>query len=156
MIALLVEDDDNKREQLIDYFKERYPKLEVHVATSLISAIRALRQYQPALIVLDMTLPNYDVVEGETGGGLHPFGGQEFLRQVNRHQICTSVVVITQFESFGEPPDAKQLSELDGDLRRAFPDTYKGAVYYHASISDWINELTDIIERSTPEISLCR
>lgn len=156
MMALLVEDDDNKREQLVSFLGDRYPRLELTQSASLISAIRALKQNKPALVILDMTLPNYDVVEGESGGGLHAFGGQEFLRQVSRFKINTAVFVLTQFESFGEPPDAKGLAELDNELRHSFPETYKGAVYYHASIYDWTTALADTIEANLPEIKSCR
>ncbi|MCA6116906.1 response regulator [Bradyrhizobium sp. WSM 1738] len=156
MMALIVEDDDNKREQLLSFLNERYPRLELKESASLIAAVRALKQLKPHLVILDMTLPNYDVVEGESGGGLHPFGGQEFLRQVSRFKIMTSVIVLTQFESFGEPPDAKGLEELDGELRENFPNTYKGAVYYHASIYDWTTALANTIETSVPEILTCR
>jgi CheY-like chemotaxis protein len=156
MMALIVEDDDNKREQLVSFLRDRYPQLDLKETASLVSALRALKQENPSLVILDMTLPNYDVVEGESGGVMHPFGGQEFLRQVSRFKIETAVFVLTQFENFGEPPDAKGLAELDEELREGFPHTYKGAVYYHASIYDWTTALANTIEANLPEIKTCR
>jgi hypothetical protein len=66
------------------------------------------------------------------------------------------VIVITQFESFGEPPDNKGLAELDAELKEKFPELYKGAIYYHASIFDWSKELTEALERAWPDILECR
>ena len=122
MKLLLVEDGDNKQRELVDFLGATYPKLQVEVAGSLISALRAMKENRPEIVLLDMTLPNYDVREGESGGGLHAFGGEEFLRQTRRFKLPTTVIVITQFESFGDPPDNKGLAELDGELKASFPD----------------------------------
>lgn len=156
MKLLLVEDDENKQREVAEFLRVNYPKLNIQVAGSLISALRTLKEAKPEAVLLDMTLPNYDVREGETGGGLHAFGGEEFLRQTKRFKVSTAIIVITQFESFGEPPDNKGLVELDAELKAKFPDLYKGAVYYHASIFDWSHELTEMLEKFVPEILTCR
>jgi CheY-like chemotaxis protein len=156
MKLLLVEDDDNKRQQVVELLHTSFPKAELTVAKSLISGLRTLKQIRPDAVLLDMTLPNYDVVEGESGGGLHAFGGEEFMRQALRFGIMPAVIVITQFERFGDPPNDKGLKELDAELRTGFPQIYKGAVYYHASIYDWTQELISLLESAIPEISQCR
>jgi DNA-binding NarL/FixJ family response regulator len=112
MKLLLVEDDDNKQRELVDFLGATYPKLQVEVAGSLISALRAMKENRPEIVLLDMTLPNYDVREGESGGGLHAFGGEEFLRQTRRFKLPTTVIVITQFESFGDPPTTRDWQSL--------------------------------------------
>lgn len=149
---LVVEDDDNKLQELSAFIEAKYPKVEIEIVRSLISALRSVRKEPPTLVLLDMTLPNYDVQEGD--GGLHAFGGEEFLRQIRRFKIQTQVIVVTQFESFGEPPDNKGLSELDRELKDEFPEYYRGSVYYHASI-DWTNELVRLMEEFAPEIAQC-
>jgi len=156
MKLLLVEDDDNKRQQVLELLRATFPKLEVKVASSLISALRKLKSEKPEIVLLDMTLPNYDLEEGATAGGLHAFGGEEFLRQTKRFGLSPAVVVITQFETFGDPPNDKGLVQLDEELRATFPTLYKGAVYYHASIYDWTSELIEKLETSIPEVSGCR
>lgn len=156
MKLLLVEDDDNKRQQVLELLQTSFPKLEIEVAASLISALRALKTTKPEIVLLDMTLPNYDVAEGAGAGGLHAFGGEEFLRQAQRFGLSPIVIVITQFETFGDPPNDKGLVQLNSELQATFPNLYKGAVYYHASIYDWTTELVDKLVEAAPEVSECR
>jgi CheY-like chemotaxis protein len=156
MKLLLVEDDDNKRQQVLELLCETFPKLGIEVAISLISALRALKNTKPDIVLLDMTLPNYDVADGAGAGGLHAFGGEEFLRQARRFGLKPTVVVITQFETFGDPPNDKGLAQLDAELQATFPDLYKGAVYYHASIYDWTAQLIEKLTDAVPEIEKCR
>lgn len=148
MKLLLVEDDDNKRSHILTHISTSQPALEVETAESLIAALRAIKRDRHSIVLLDMTLPNYDIDDDGSGGGMHAFGGEEFLRQVQRLRIPTSVIVVTQFETFGEPPDTKNLAELDADLRSQFPGLYRGAVYYHASIHDWTGTLNIMLEEA--------
>lgn len=142
---LLIEDDENKRTQVLALLSAAFPDLEVKTAASLMAGVRQTRADRPDLVLLDMTLPNYDLRDGETGGGMHAFGGVEYLKQIRRLKIPTKVIVITQFETFGQPPDVKDLPELDAEMRDSFSPFYRGAVYYHASIDEWSRALTRLI-----------
>ena len=139
---LIVEDDLNKKEQLHQLIADRFPAFEVADAESLIGGVRTLRRWEPDLVVLDMTLPNYDS-SGDAGAasGMEAFGGEEFLRQVDRFSLSPGVVVVTQFETFGDLGESKDRDELDAHLTMSFPRTYKGMVYYHASLNAWADEL---------------
>lgn len=149
MHVLLVEDDENKRIQVLQFLRTGFPMLEVQTAASLMSGVRSAKAKRPDLVLLDMTLPNYDVGDGETGGSMHAFGGVEFLKQMKRLRVQTKVIVLTQFETFGTPPKIKDLPELDREMRNEFRPIYRGVVYYHASIEDWTRELSDLIRRET-------
>lgn len=147
MIFLIVEDDENKGEQITRFLEEAYPSAALTLVRSLQSAVRYVKRNRPTLIVLDMTLPNYDASPDEPGGGnVHSFGGQEFLRQMDRFEIDVPVVVFTQFETFGKPPQKMGLTELDEKLRSEHPSVYMGSVYYHASIQSWEEHLKSIID----------
>lgn len=152
--VLLVEDDENKRSQVLGLMATRFPELSVTTAGSLMSGVRAAKAATPDLVLLDMTLPNYDLSDGETGGGMHAFGGVEFLKQVRRLRLRTKVIVVTQFETFGQPPNVKDLPELDAEMRAAFDPIYRGAVYYHASLEDWSDSLATLIEAELPKASI--
>lgn len=138
---LLIEDDEHKKTNIINLLDDSSFDFEICVAASLMSGVRSIKKRSFDLVLLDMTLPNYDVIDGETGGGMHAFGGVEFLKQMRRFKIDTPVIVITQFETFGQPPNLKDLPELDMELSEAFSPTYKGAIYYHASIDDWSEQI---------------
>ena len=143
--TLVVEDDVHKRDQILNFLQERFPEMEVKIAISLIGGIRSMRQFVPDLVILDMTLPNYDPAGEDTSGSMQAFGGEEFLRQARRFKLTSDVIVVTQFETFGDDENAKGRGELEADLRRDFPDIFRGMVYYHASLSGWAEELEGVL-----------
>jgi CheY-like chemotaxis protein len=145
---LIVEDDINKRRQLHGFVQERFPGLSVADTESLIGGIRKLRSWEPDLVLLDMTLPNYDPEEGSFGVSMQAFGGEEFLRQCQRFRLTPAVVVVTQFETFGDPGESKGREELANELAERFPDTFRGMVYYHASLSAWTDELEAALRKA--------
>lgn len=141
MKILVVEDDENKRAQLTQFLHRSFPQAQGDEARSLQSGLRLIRQNPPDLVLLDMTLPNYDAAFDEPGGQTHIFGGREFLRQMDRFDIIVPVIVVTQFETFGKDPHEIGLSELDSELKADHSNVYRGCVYYHAAIHGWEEKL---------------
>ena len=148
MKILVVEDDENKRLQLDHFLRRSFPQARMIEARSLQSGLRMIRHDPPALVLLDMTLPNYDADFDEPGGQTHIFGGREFLRQMDRFDISIPVIVITQFETFGEGTSEIGLSELDAELRAEHGTIYKGSIYYHAAIHGWEEQLESEMKRA--------
>jgi CheY-like chemotaxis protein len=148
MRVLLVEDDENKWSQVSAFVKLVAPHIQLEIARSLQSGLRAVRTSPPDLILLDMTLPTYDVGPDEPGGQIHPLGGRQFLAQMDRFDIQVPVVVVTQFETFGKDRDVMTLTDLDIDLRKRYGNIYRGTVYYHAAIEDWKESLRQYIRPS--------
>lgn len=153
MNCLLVEDDENKWSQLESFLKASFLDIHLRQARSLQAGVRELRLTSFDLILLDMTLPNYDPSPDEPGGGtIHSFGGREFLKQMTRFEIRSPVIVVTQFETFGNPPMTTNLQELDESLRRDFGSIYRGAVYYHPAIEGWRQNLSALIASTSSNI----
>ncbi|MEN5242863.1 response regulator [Pseudomonas atacamensis] len=137
MSILVVEDDENKRIQLQRFLESVIPNEDVIFERSLQSGVRKIRSDHFDLVILDMTLPQYDLSSDEPSDDTHIFGGQEFLAQMDRFDVSTPVLVFTQFEVFGKPPNEMNLESLNGNLKLEYPTIYKGFVYYHASINTW-------------------
>ena len=150
MNILLVEDDENKRRQLATFIENNYSNAELKLAKSLQSGLRIVKAKTRTLILLDMTIPNYDPDSEESGGQTHNFGGRDFLRQLDRFDIKVPVIVVTQFETFGRSPAVLSLNDLDQQLVSEHSENYKGVVYYHAAISDWSSKLKQLIDKSVP------
>ena len=147
--VLIVEDDENKGVQFSQFLRDRFDPIEITIERSLQSGLRRIRREHPDLVLLDMTLPNYEPGPDETGGTTHIFGGREFLRQMDRFDIDVPVIVVTQFETFGKPPNMMGLRELDDQLRTDHATVYRGAVYYHASLHAWKDELSTLVSTAT-------
>lgn len=152
MTVLVVEDDGNKLTQLCAFLGETFPTLKMTTARSLNSGVKRVRESVPDLVLLDMTLPNFDATPDDPGGQTHNFAGREFLRQLDRFDIRVPVVVVTQFITFGRGTDTIGLSDLEKELRQSFHSNYAGCVYYHASIHRWKEELEHLIKS---HVSLC-
>lgn len=103
----------------------------------------------PDLLLLDMTIPNYDPGPDEPGGQTFAFGGRELLRQLDRFDIVLPVIIVTQFETFGKPPYTIGLAELDAEMRDEHASVYKGVVYYNAAIHGWKEQLRELILMAT-------
>lgn len=134
MKVLVVEDDDTKREQLVSFIESFYA-VDVQSARSFQSGLRAILNDEPDLILLDMTMRNFDRSPTEDGGRPHPFAGREILRQMQRSKVQTPVVVVTAFDRFGEEADYMTLSELTTDLTKRFSN-YIGTVQFKGNIDD--------------------
>jgi CheY-like chemotaxis protein len=150
MRVLLVEDDEFKRAEVTAYLRELLPDGAALVnARSVQSASRALLDGQFSFVILDMSLPTFDVSSDEHGGRPQPLGGKEVLNQMERHAVAVSAVVLTQFPRFervGSPDDELDLAELDRDLRRNYGEIYRGAVFYDTQ-GTWRAELSQVLER---------
>ncbi len=87
-------------------------------------------------------MPNFDVISDESEGGTpESFAGRKLLEQMKFRFIDYPVIVITQFESFGEHVEKLSFKELSKKLEEKFKPFYKGMVYYHSSESDWKENL---------------
>lgn len=146
MNCLIVEDDENKSSQILQFMAERFPHATLRTARSLQSSIRQLLEKPPDLVLLDMTLPDYDTGPDEPGGHLHPLGGSEFLSQMERFERIIPVIVVTQFETFGKGAQAMNVGALERLLQKEHPRVYRGLVYYHAAVQGWRQRL-DLLVR---------
>ena len=141
MRILIIEDDENKRSQLLTFLEQDVPSAAVDTAGSLHSGLGKLLSAKYDLILLDMTMPTFDVTADEGGGRPQPYGGRSLLRQMDRRGISTPVVVVTQFDRFGDADDALTLTELESELALGHPRIYRGSVYYNATVESWKGQL---------------
>jgi DNA-binding response OmpR family regulator len=144
MKILVVEDDDDKRERLMQFVGERYPAVSLVYARSLQSGLRAIFGGRPDLILLDMAMKNFDLTVDEDGGRPHSFAGKEILRQMQRKRLEVPTIVVTQFDRFGEEADYVTIDELKGELEKRFKN-YVGTVQYRSNIDSWKDALVDLI-----------
>lgn len=137
MKILIVEDDENKRQQISDFIGEIVPQAEISIAKSYQSGLKQVIAKNTDLILLDMTMPTFDIGIDEDGGRPQAYAGREILRQMDRREIVTPVIIITQFDKFGEGIDELTLPELDHQLYQDHPQIYQGAIYYSAALGIW-------------------
>lgn len=141
--VLIVEDDENKKDRIYEFYKSKFEDDEVFWESALVPGLRSAKEINPDFIILDMTLPNYEAGIQAGFNPMRPFGGREFLRQAVRLKLKSKIIVMTQFETFGAAPNLVDLASLDAELHNLFPKQYIGSIYYHASMSSWQSKLFD-------------
>lgn len=148
MNTLLVEDDDDKRQQIASFLKELFTS-EVTEAVSVQSGVRALMKQKFDLVILDMSMTTFDPTSSDkTGGRPQSFGGREILLQMKRRGVESKAIVVTQYDLFGQGSEVKTLEELDKELRESFPVNYVGAIFYSSRFSGWQDKLNKMITKS--------
>lgn len=146
-VYLIVEDDGFKERQIAGLIHMIDPTIEIERAHSVNSCLRSLESGSRIdLILLDMSLPNYDVGATESGGTPQGFGGRTVLYAMEAQGIKIPVIVVTQFEQFRDGEDILDLAMLRDELHHEFGDTFKGLVFYSGSGEKWRQELTRAID----------
>lgn len=144
---LIIEDDRNKQQQLRDAVKAIAPHFTLFLTNSFNSGMRAVVDNRPDIILLDMSMPTFDVSVSEPGGSMRPFGGQEILRRLKQGNFTCRAIVITQFDRFGEAAASKTLGQLKTELRRDFPQHYVDTVSYSSANSEWRVALRSLLAK---------
>lgn len=149
MRLLIVEDDEEKASRLSEFMATTYGPEGTVTARSLQTGLRAALEEPFDLLLLDMTMTNFDRTVKEDGGRPHHFAGREILRQLQRENIQLSTIVVTQFGRFGEEAEAMTLTELETELVSKYPD-YLGTVHYRANADNWKLQLETLIADRFP------
>jgi len=147
MKILLIEDDINKRHNIMDVLRGAFAECELLERHSYQAGLKSALLERPQIIVLDMTLSTYRDEGGDSGGTERRYGGEQILRYLRRKKIQCEAVVITQFEHFGEGGQQITLKELDERLSREFSGMYHGAIFYQAGATGWIGELIEMLKK---------
>jgi CheY-like chemotaxis protein len=147
MRLLIVEDEAPKLQNVKELALELNLFDELFEARSVGSALRALREDTFDLVILDMSLPTFDIGVGEGGGRPQGFGGQEVLRYMDRYAVATPVIVATAFEAFAEKGKAIDLKDLEKSLLSQHPEIFRGIVFYNTMFSKWRDDLRGQIKK---------
>ncbi len=143
---LLVEDETPKSTHIERFLKTMAPNIDITLAKSVNSALDALDAKVPDLLLLDMSLPTFDVGGRESGGRPQGFGGIEILRYMTLSEIYCPTIVITGYEAFfreaGKPVD---LSQIRSELKEEFPNHLRGVLHYNSTYDEWKIQLRNTL-----------
>ena len=148
---LVVEDDEPKQRSIIGFLSEIVRKdVAIVSAESLTSAIAVLSSQNVVFIVVDMSIPTFDLVKDRRGGGQpQGFGGADILRFIHSETETTKSVVLTQYEEFvlrrGEK--RKDPRGLEEALQSELDERFLGVIHYAGQHGSWRQSLREILER---------
>lgn len=143
MKILIVDDYEEKLNEIERFLFSDFKDIKVSKNRSYQSGLKNILTTNYDLILLDMSMPTYDISKGEKGGQKKPFAGKEILRQMERKKIITPVIIITQFKTFGETPNSLTLEELNKQL--SLFSNYMDTVFYVYGNVMWKKDLKSLI-----------
>ncbi|NBC40019.1 response regulator transcription factor [Corallococcus exiguus] len=144
----MIEDDEDKRNRISDFIATIITA-EIKEARSLQSGLQAIIAETHDVVILDMTMPTFDITSEEGGGRPQAYAGRELLRHMKRRNINTPAIVVTQFDRFGQGPNSLTLEELNKDLHASHPGHYLGTVYYSVTLDGWQDALSRLLSKVT-------
>lgn len=143
MRILIVEDNNNKLKQIRDLIEKKYHSCEVIEAYAFNSGIKRVFEDNWDLVILDMSLPTYDITYTESGGDKKPVAGKNIMKRMINRKIHSPVVIITQFETFDD--DKISLETLNREFKEYFSQIWKGTVYY--GNDEWSLEFEVLLDK---------
>lgn len=146
MKILLVEDSHDKRDNIIDVLTHFSNLIQFHIEESVRGAIERIDSDEKFdLILLDMSLPLFDITdEIPDGGEAESFGGHEIIEQMSFLKIHTPVIVITHYRAF---QGGTTFEALEMELKSTYPKIVKGMIYYDHPSNIWKQELISFFNR---------
>lgn len=158
MRILFIEDEIVKQNDILKFLNEELLQKEVEVVHSLMGGMLALSRNDYELVLLDMSLPLYDINgEDEEINEFEAFGGIEILDEIERRELSIKVLVITAFDVIEDDTKKIQLEQLDEQMKQNYSDFYMGCVHYDQSSLEWKSELKKYIQKGdNNENFICR
>lgn len=142
MKILLVEDDEHKMNDIISYIDTLKKNIIVETARSVESGVQAAVDNQFDLILLDMTIPNFDITEKSDGGKSYKNGGEIIVKELLDEEVVFRCAVITQYETFNN----ETIDQIGQRIRQLCGDDYLGYVKYSTNTESWRQGLKELIE----------
>lgn len=146
MKILFIEDHPLKQAQIKKFLQEEFPYFIVEFRNSYISGLKELiNNYSDyKCLLLDISMPNYDISSEDSGGDWMPMAGKKILKEMFLRDITTKAIVITMHGSF---EDGTKITDLDIELNEEFSDNYIGLVYYSQINEEWKIKLKELLNK---------
>lgn len=142
MKILIVEDDLYKSEDVESFIKKEFPNIEIFFGKSYQSGLQKALSRHFDLMLVDMSIPNFDIKDNEDGGTALKNGGELILRELLDENIDFKSAIITQYETF----NGETIEEIDNRLKEDCGNKYLGCIKYSAWNDDWKEYLKTTID----------
>lgn len=142
MKILFIEDEIVKQNDILKFLNGELHEKDVDTEHSLMGGMLALKKSKYDFLLLDMSLPLYEINgEDEEINEFEAFGGIEILDEVQRRELLVKVIVITAFDVIEDDTKKIRLEQLDKQMRENYLNNYLGCIHYDQSSLEWKVEL---------------
>lgn len=158
MRILIIDDDETKCIEIEKFiFDLDYLKLTLTKKQSWQSGFIEIKEngYNYDFLILDMSMPRYDSGIADSNEEFETYAGWEILKEMKRNKTEIPTCLFTQYDYFGEGPDAVDRDTIHLELVKEFPEFYKGVVFFKKTNLDWKDKLRKIIVGVLDENTNC-
>lgn len=147
MKIAIVEDNIHKRTKLTSFFDANFKDIDYQEASSYSSGINLIESNEFDLLILDMSMPTYDITKTDSGGKFRTEGGKEILKRLKRKNKLVPFIIVTQYSTFSETTGTKTLEDVRDEVQSLFPEYFKSLIFYDTSSISWKEELAEEIQK---------
>jgi CheY-like chemotaxis protein len=145
---MVADDESPKLSSVVEFLEGSLADISITKTRSVRSTIDVLKRVRPDILVLDMSLPTFDVAPGEKGGRPQNLGGEEVLRYMEFYDLSCPVIIITQYDHFSDNGKHIPLAKVAMRLRLEHPNNFKDMIHYGGSTSTaWRSDLKAAMEQ---------
>jgi len=143
MNILIVEDEISKEKSIKNFILEILPTANITTSNSITTAIIEIGGSDFNYIILDMSLPLYDLndMNHSEDNEFEALGGTFVLDEIDRLGRKCQVIVVTAFDVIGEGERQIELSQIKEELKEEYPLNYIDTIFYNTSGFEWKNQL---------------
>ena len=145
--VLLVEDDQFKREKIIDALKSQGLADGLVLASSVHMAVRELEEHAFDLIILDMALPSHTVGPGESPPNSMLSGGMEVIMELSYRGRNDPLIVLTQYPEIEIEGELLDLERSASKLKEMFGSLVRATILYEHQGEEWKRLLDQALGR---------
>lgn len=144
MKILFIEDHPYKRAQIISFLEEEIPNTSIISKGSYNSGLKELilNNIEYDFLLLDISMPIYDISPEESGGEFMPQAGKLILKEMFLREIPTRVIVVTMYENY---VDGTSIFKLDKELKEEFSENYLGYAYFTPNNTIWKEQISRLL-----------
>lgn len=145
--VIIVEDNIQKKKKVLDFIESVNSLKVIEIASSYTSGCQVIDKFgnDADLILLDISLPTYDINNSSPGGNFRPFAGREIARKIIRRKMNVKIIFITQYNSFSENSKSYNFQELRDELIKDCKENFLGMIQFDSTKENWKVDLTKLI-----------
>lgn len=144
MKILFSEDDSPKARNVSDFLSILVPGADIDHRQSVRSTIAALGSSAYNLLLLDISLPTFDISSSERGGRPQSAGAMEILDYMSYANIDIPTLLITQHEAFDFEGVTMPLVDMKARMESRYIN-YRGLVQYNVISGQWKEDLRQLL-----------
>ncbi|MEY9335514.1 DNA-binding NarL/FixJ family response regulator [Pseudomonas protegens] len=143
MKVLIIEDNQLKREKIMDYLRQSF-EVSIMEAASYNSGLTAAHDEEFDFMILDMSMPTFDRNESTQGGRFRPLAGRDIAAKLAKSKKLMPFVVLSGYKDFSVNEQTLSIDQIH-DLLATLGGEYKGCIQFDSTELSWKEKLGKVM-----------